>query len=305
MNYKQIINNRNLRLKILALLNWVPDKIMIPLQYRIHTGIKLNLKNPQRFTEKIQSYKLIYHNHAMLQCTDKYEVRKYIENKGLTKYLIPLIGIYNATSDIDFDSLPNQFVAKTTDGGGGNQVFVCRDKSLISKDAFISKVNSWLSFPKPKKQAGREWAYENGYPRRIIIERLLADGKHKDIPDYKFWCFNGVPRYCQVIGSRSEKESIDFFDMDWNHQPFRGLNKTCNNALTKPEKPSTFEEMKTIATILSKDFPFVRVDLYCANNKTYFGELTFYPAGGYGHFTPDEYDYELGSYLDLSSNMIS
>lgn len=301
MNYKKLIRSRDLRLKILSLLDWIPDRIMIPLQYRIHTGRKLNIHNPKRFTEKIQLYKLTCHNPDMLRCTDKYEVRQFVAEQGLESLLIPLIGVYDSANEIDFDNLPPKFVAKTSDGGGGNQVLICRNKKDLQKQAFLSTVNSWLASPKPKKQAGREWAYENGYPRKVIVEELLEDGKHRDIPDYKFWCFNGSPRYCQVIGSRSEKESIDFFDMGWKPQPFRGLNKVCDNAPVVPEKPETFEEMKRIASILSKRFLFVRVDLYCANHKTYFGELTFYPAGGYGHFTPDSYDFEMGTYLDVEA----
>ena len=300
MEYKKLFRNRNLRIRILSWLTWIPDFIMIPLQYWIYTGQRLSFSTPKRFTEKIQLYKLKCHIPAMLHCTDKYEVRKYVKQKYLDKLLIPLIGIYSTTKEINFNSLPNQFVVKTTDGGGGNQVLICRNKSKLLEQEFYDVLNSWLLLPKPKKSAGREWAYENGYQRRIIIEELLTDGYHKDIPDYKFWCFHGVPRYCQVIGNRSEKETIDFFDMEWKHQSFRGLNKICNNADIPPIQPDKFEEMKDIARILSQEFPFVRVDLYQANGKVYFGELTFYPAGGYGHFTPDIYDNKLGNYLDIS-----
>ena len=299
MNYKKILSNRAYRIKILSLLDFVPDKVMVSLQYRVHTGRKLNWKNTKRLTEKIQLYKLRRDIPTMQQCTDKYAVREYIKAKGFNHLLIPLIGIYDATDDINFDTLPNQFVAKTTDGGGGNQVFVCRDKSPITKDNFLAKLQEWMMAPKPSKHFGREWAYENGYPRRIIIEELLTDDNKKDIPDYKFWCFHGKPTYCQVIGSRSEKETIDFFDMDWNHQPFRGLNKACDNATEPIPRPKKLDEMKEVAEKLSQDFPFVRVDLYQANGKVYFGELTFYPASGYGHFTPDEWDEKIGYLFNI------
>lgn len=301
MNYKKLIGSRNLRLRLLSLLDRVPDRIMIQFQYRVHTGRKLNLKNPQRFTEKMQYYKLYWHDSAMLRCTDKFAVREFVKERGLKDYLIPLIGIYGNTDDINFDSLPEKFVAKTTDGGGGNQVFVCRDKSQLSKGVFLKKIKDWLSFPKPKKQAGREWAYENGFPRRIIVEELLGDELHKEIPDYKFWCFAGQPLYCQVIKNRSTKETIDFFDMEWNHMPFRGLNKLCDNDTNVPKQPLSFEEMKVVATKLAQGFPFVRVDLYDVKGRVYFGELTFYPAGGYGSFTPDSYDFKLGSYFTLKN----
>ena len=141
MNYKKLIRSRALRIKILSLLNWIPDSIMIPLQYRRHTGRRLNLKNPQRFTEKLQLYKLKYRNPLMLRCTDKYEVRSVVKEMGLADILIPLIGVYDSAEAIDFEKLPMQFVAKTTDGGGGNQVFICRDKRELDKNEFFSKVN--------------------------------------------------------------------------------------------------------------------------------------------------------------------
>lgn len=299
MNYKIFFKSRDLRIKILSLLNWIPDRIMISLQYRIHTGRKLNLKDPQRFTEKLQLYKLKFRNPDMLKCTDKYEVRDYVEKKGFKDILIPLFGIYDNASQIDFDKLPDQFVAKTTDGGGGNQVYLCRNKKDLKKDEFFNILNKWMKDPKPKKSAGREWAYENGYPRRILIEEFLSDNKHKDIQDYKFWCFNGKPKFCQVIGNRSSNETIDFFDMEWNHLPFVGLNPACKNEHRSIEKPNNFDEMKQIASKLSANFPFVRVDLYNTGKKQYFGELTFYPASGYGKFTPDEWDNRLGELFSL------
>jgi len=304
MNYRNIIKSRELRVKILTFLSWIPDSIMLRLQYRLQTGRKLNLKNPKRFTEKLQVYKLKYRNPDMLLCTDKYEVRKYIEEKGLGDHLIPLIGVYNTVEAIDFNALPNQFVAKSTDGGGGNQVFVCKNKDSISESEFKEILDSWMTARKVKKQAGREWAYENNYPRRIIIEELIGEKSlEEELSDYKFYCFNGEPHYCQLIQDRSTKETIDFYDMEWNHMPFYGLNPLHGPAAKPAAKPIAFERMKDIARQLSKGYPFVRVDLYSVDEGVFFGELTFYPASGYGHFTPDKYDEILGDMFDISSFM--
>lgn len=296
MDYKKILKSRTFRIKILSLLNWIPDKIMIPLQYWIHTGRKLNLSCPKRFTEKLQVYKLRYRNPLMLRCTDKYEVRKVIEKNGFKDILIPIIGLYDNIKQIDFDKLPLQFVAKTTDGGGGNQVLICHNKHELGAIQFYSILKRWMKSPKGKN-AGREWAYENGIPRRIIIEELISDGKNTDIPDYKFYCFYGVPHYCQLIRNRSINETIDFYDMEWNHMPFVGLNKECENSKDVAERPKNFDKLKELASKLSRDFPFVRVDLYDCGDKVYFGELTFYPASGFGQFTPDNWDEKIGDLL--------
>ena len=298
MNYKKLFRSRKFRIKLLSLFNWIPDKFMISLQYRIYTGRKLNFTTPRRFTEKIQIYKLKYRNPLMLRCTDKYEVRQIIEEIGLGKILIPLIGIYSKPSDINFETLPNEFVAKTTDGGGGNQVFVCHNKSTIKREDFFKRLEEWMVAPKGK-HVGREWAYENNFPRRILIEQLIKMGDKKDLSDYKFFCFEGTPYYCQLIENRSTKETIDFYDMEWKHQDFVGLNPFCHNSGVLVPKPGNFDQLKTIAKQLSAGFPFVRVDLYNVDDRVYFGELTFYPASGFGHFSPDQWDKKIGKLFNV------
>lgn len=302
MNYKNIIKSRELRVKILTYLNWIPDGLMLRFQYWLQTGRKLNLKNPTRFTEKLQLYKMKYRNQDMLRCTDKYEVRKYIEEKGFADYLIPLIGIYDSVNEIDLAKLPDKFVAKTTDGGGGNQVLVCKDKSLLSEAEFKERLNGWMSARKVKKQAGREWAYENYYPRRIIIEKLIGDENlQEDLVDYKFFCFNGKVSYIYGITDRDLGESVQLgvYDAD-----FKKLDVSRNDERPQEvpmNKPLNYDRMISIAEGLSKDFPHVRVDLYNIVGRIYFGELTFYDGSGYMTFHPDSFDYEFGKAFDCSS----
>lgn len=302
MNYRNIIKSRDLRVKILTFLGWIPDSIMLRLQYWLQTGRKLNLKNPKRFTEKLQLYKMKYRNSDMLRCTDKYEVRSYIEEKGVGEYLIPLIGIYDKVEDIDFNSLPRQFVAKSTDGGGGNQVLVCKDKSALSEADFRERLNGWMLARKVKKQSGREWAYENDYPRRIIIEELIgASSVKKELCDYKFFCFNGKVGVVYGISDRKLGQSaqLGIYDVDFNKLD---VDRCDERHQDEPlPKPLHYERMVQIAEKLSEDFPHVRVDLYNTAGKIYFGELTFYDGSGYMTFNPDDFDITLGNMMDCSS----
>jgi glycosyltransferase len=267
---------------------------MIQLQYWIHTGRRLNIKNPQRFTEKLQLYKLKYRDPLMLRCTDKYEVRSVIKEFGFADILIPLIGVYDSAEAIDFHKLPSKFVAKTTDGGGGNQVFICRDKSRVDTEAFYSKIKGWLRAPK-SKSLGREWAYENRYPRRIIIEELISDSNNKEIPDYKFFCFNGKVRMIYAIGNRTlgQRAEIGIYSSDFKKQDVRRNDELP--AIKELPKPENFDKMIEIAERISMAFPHVRVDLYNVEGNIFFGELTFYDGSGYMSFTPDSFDYELGN----------
>lgn len=301
MNYRNIIKSRELRIRILSYLGWVPDELMLKLQYWLQTGRSLNLQNPKRYTEKLQLYKLKYRNLEMLRCTDKYEVRNYVKDRGLENYLIPLIGIYDKVGDINFKALPRMFVVKTTDGSGGNQVMICRNKATLSEKNFIDKLQGWMSMPKIKKQSGREWAYENNYPRRILIEELIGGDLVEDLIDYKFFCFHGKVHYIYGVCDRKVGVSaqLGVYDKD-----FQKLNvdrvdeRHQDNTLPKP---LNYEKMVEIAELLSIGFPHVRVDLYNVMGKIFFGELTFYDGSGYMKFSPDSFDFDLGEAFDCSS----
>lgn len=163
-----------------------------------------------------------------------------------------------------------------------------------------------------KSNAGksyREKPYLN-VPRKIIAEKFMAERNYStssinsDLTDYKFYCFNGAPKYCQVIRDRKSNETIDFYDMDWNHMPFIGLNPHARNGLTPVPKPQNLDVMQRICSVLARGMSFVRIDLYEINGCEYFGEITFYPASGFGVLAPTEWDKHLGDLINLKgSNM--
>ena len=267
MDYKKIIKSQKLRFKLLNMLSFIPDKTMVKIQYRMKLKRKLNLKNPQRFTEKLQWYKLYYRNPLMKQCVDKYAVREYVKSRGLKKILNELYGIYDKPEEIEFDKLPNKFVIKTTAGGGGQNVFICDNKSKLDKVDVISKLNYWLKL-NPKKSFGREWAYE-GIDNRIIIEKLLEgnDEGLSGINDFKFFCYNGKVEYIVFDGDRYIKHKRNFYDKNWN---YIDIQSDCDKLGDIVKKPKMFDNMKKIAEQISNDFPFVRVDLYCIDGKIKF-----------------------------------
>lgn len=278
---------------------WLPDATYLKLLYRFMMGHRLDLKNPQTFTEKLQWLKLYNRKPEYTTMVDKYAVKEYVGNIIGEEYIIPTLGVWDKPDDIDWDSLPNQFVLKTTHGGGGGGVVICRDKTTFNKANAKSKLEASMRGDIYKSL--REWPYKN-VPKRIIAEKFMAPEKSlapKDLPDYKFFCFNGEPKYCQVIRDRHTNETIDFYDMYWNHQEFVGLNPVARNGLTPVARPENLDEMKDICRKLAKDIPFVRVDLYVIDDKKYFGELTLYPASGLGVFTPEEWNNKLGDLLTL------
>ena len=301
MNYKRFIKSQSLRFAILHSLEWVPDSIMLRVQYRIKNGRWPNLKHPTRYTEKLQLYKMKYRNPVLQQCVDKYEVRRYVESKGLGHILNNLYGVFDSAEQIDFSVLPERFVIKSTSGGGGSNVIVVKDKSTLDVGETYKTISKWLSNSSGQINAGREWAYSGIKKTRIIIEEYLEEKKSGDLArpltDYKFFCFNGIPYFLYVVTDRIPGISAAFgiYDMDFNKLPYYRADELPQKTIE--QKPQNYEEMVEIARILSKEFPHVRVDLYNVRGKIYFGELTFYDGSGYFSYNPDSFDLEVGRYF--------
>lgn len=299
MNYKEVFKSRELRIRLLQFLDFVPDKLMIKIQYRIKLGRKLNLKNPQRYSEKLQWYKLYYRNPDMVRCCEKYNVRGFVEERGLRNILNTCYGVYDTPEDIKLDALPNSFVLKDTLGGGGNSVIIVQDKSKCNWDDLCKVMQSWVDIPATVKTPGREWVYENQKHRIIVEDNLLHDDLD-DLPDFKFFCFNGEPfcMYMMQNYTRHHEEGIlGFLTSDF--KLLSAHRKDFAPMTTQPEKPENYDNMVKMARILSNGFPHVRVDFYNIRGKIVFGEMTFFNASGYVDFEPDEFDLELGKHFCL------
>lgn len=300
IDYKRIISSRSLRLKILNYLSFIPDEIMIKIQYWMKTGRRLNLDNPIRFTEKLQWYKLHYKNPLMVKCVDKYDVRDYVKSKGLEDILIPCFGVYDSPNNIDWEKLPNKFVMKDTLGGGGTSVVIVKDKNTADIAELKEIASQWVSLDAHKKNGGREWPYYSGKKHRIIIEKFMeADPLKGGLIDYKFLCFNGKAKLLYILADRviGQGAGCGFFDLEFNQLPIKESDEeTLKRKITKPRN---FHEMIKIAEKLAEDFPCARIDIYNENENIIFGEITFYDSSGYMVFDPDSFDYELGSKFKL------
>lgn len=274
---------------------WLPDKLWLKLKFRHTMGYTLNLKNPKTFQEKIQWLKLYDRKPEYTLMVDKFAVKDYVAGIIGTKYIIPTLGVWNSPDDIDLFNLPDKFVLKTTQGGGSNGVIICRDKSKFDINDAKHKLKSALKFDIYKHY--REWPYKN-VKKNIIAEKFIDDNSNSDLTDYKFFCFHGEPIYCQVIADRSINETIDFYDVHWNHMPFVGL-APVKSAEKRHKKPLVYDKMIELARKLSKNTKFLRVDLYNIEGQIYFGELTFYPNSGFGSFKPAEWDVKMGELINI------
>ena len=280
---------------------WLPDKTYLQLLYRFKKGHRLDLNDRKTFTEKIQWLKLYTRRPEYTLMVDKYAVKKYVADIIGEKYIIPTLGVWDKPEDIDWDALPNEFVLKTTHGGGSGGVVICKDKKTFDRNKAILTLRD--SMNGDIYRSLREWPYKD-VKKRVLAEKYMApkdmvNNPIYDLSDYKFFCFNGEPKYCQVIRDRHSKESIDFYDMNWRHQEFVGLNPIASNGINPVPRPLLLDDMICICHKLSENMKFVRIDMYVIDNRIYFGEITFYPASGMGLFNPDKWNEELGNLISL------
>lgn len=244
-------------------------------RYKSIFGKTLNLDNPTSFNEKLLWLKLKKYNNdpLVIQCADKYRVRDYVKKCGLSDLLVELYGVYNNADEIPWESLPNRFVLKWNYGAGMN--LICKDKKQIDIDKETKKLNKWkkIKYWLPYS----EMQYKET-KKKIICEEYLEDKADPDvIPDYKVYCFHGVPKAILVMHDRGHDIKSEFFDVNWN---LLENSKKYSNPEHITPKPKCLSKMLESSKILSKAFPFVRCDFYVVNGILYFGELTFTPAGG-------------------------
>lgn len=268
---------------------WIPDKTYLKWKYMLNMKKKLDLENPKSFNEKLQWLKLYDRKNEYTKMVDKYLVRDYVKEKIGEEYLIPLLGVYDRFEDIDFSSLPNQFVMKPNHTSG--DIYICKDKKEIDYKSLKKITQKWLK--RKYFYLHREWPYKNVEPK-IIIEKYMGD----NIKDYKFMCFHGEVKCLFVCSERNTSNGlhVTFYDAEWKKMPFE---RHYPSSKEKIEKPKNYSKMLAFAELFSKDIPFVRVDFYEIDNKIYFGELTFYPGSGYEEFTPEKYDDVLGDWMKL------
>lgn len=274
----------------------IKDKeFLIEERFCREVGYFPNLKNPQTFNEKINWLKINYEHTLLEKIVNKYTFKDYIKEQIGAEYVIPLLGVWEDAADIDIDKLPNSFVLKVN--WSSYQNFIVKDKSKFDFSYALGKMNSWMLPWTNIYYASFYNAYKNVKP--VIIAEEYKEQKNGSLNDYKFYCFNGQPKYLFVVDEGFSKDRPLCWDVDDNH--IYKING--DNIENKSKQPKNMLKMLELAKKLSKPFPFVRVDFYEVEDKIYVGEMTFYPGNGFNKFSPKSLDVELGKELDLSGVM--
>lgn len=257
-------------------------------------GRWIDWDNPETFNDKLQWMKLYNRRPEYTMMVDKYAVKEYVKNKIGEQYVVPNLFVWDRPEDIDFDMLPDKFVIKTTHDGGSRGCVICKDKQKLNRKETLSRLKKSMKNNLFYKY--REWPYKN-VKKRIIAEKFLENEDSSTLNDYKLYCFNGLVKCVCISNNRFLGDTeFDYFDDNFNRLPFSQGGPNSKKEIIKPQ---TFDEMKAIAEKLSSGIPHVRVDLYEVKGHIYFGELTFFDSSGFKEFTPEEWDYKLGSWIEL------
>lgn len=291
MDYKKIFKNREFRLKIICMLRFIPNKLYLKMVYKIlHKG-KLNFKNPETFCDKMNWLKVNMKNSSFTDLVDKIKVRDIVKNKIGEEHLIKTYGQWDKFEKIDFENLPEKFILKCNHDSGSTKVI---EKSKMNYKKLKKFYNNRLKI-NPYFLA-REYPYKNVKPF-IVAEKFMIDDVYNDLRDYKFFVFNGEPKFLFVASERKGDDVFfDFFDMNFNSLDFTWEHPKSTKEI---EKPKEFEEMVELVKKLAIDCPFVRIDMYIINGKIYFGEYTFFHGGGMHPFEPYEYEKKIGEMIKL------
>ncbi len=268
------------------------DSAYLKKTFNFYMDRTLDLDNPKTYNEKIQWLKVHEHNREYIDLVDKNAVKKIVEKKIGKEYVIPTFAVAKQIGDIRFKEIKQPFVVKCTHDSGSSRVF--NDFKETQQSSVKNHFDYCLS--RNFYVETREWPYKEISPAIIVEPKLMAQG---GVIDYKLFCFNGVVDNIMVVRGREQGNPKYFhFDTNWKLLRFNRLGRSLPDGYTE-KKPLFIDEMISIAEILSKGIPHVRIDLYEANGKVYFGEYTFYSYGGYETGYDEKSDVYLGSRITV------
>ncbi|MCZ9920813.1 ATP-grasp fold amidoligase family protein [Brachyspira hyodysenteriae] len=257
-------------------------------------GYEPNFDEPKTFNEKLNWLKLYYHDSRITKYADKYYVREYIKETIGEEYLIPLIGVWDSVEDIDFDSLPNQFVLKVNWGSGQN--IIVKDKAKINIEEIKNKLEYWMKPTSNHYYTYYEWGYKYIEPK-ILCEKFIKDNNTENLTVYGVYCSSGKPSFIHVItDAHTGLDKCTIYDTNWNKLDVHYIWDPIPYSI---QKPTSLNTILQLASKLASDFPHVRIDFFSINEKIYSSEITFYTNAGLTPFTPVKWDYKFGENIIL------
>lgn len=274
------------------LIQKLPYKTKLSLHYFRSFKKLPNLNNPKTFNEKVLR-RIIYDKKNIYSFyADKYEVRKYIEEKLGADYLVPLIAVYDHAENLNYLSSWKNIVIKPNHGAGMVKI-IDHELSLEGKQEIIKNAQQWLEFDFGSYTG--EWHYSSIKPKLLVEEKITALGE--SLRDYKFHRFTqpdgSFKQILQIIAERSEDGfETSFFDLnDLNiiiHSPFGYEVKLSDYEKDKIKK------IEKLNTMICSEIDYVRLDWYITSKSIYFGEITLTPGAGLSPNFDGDFGLKLG-----------
>lgn len=254
---------------------------------------RLNLQNPQTFTEKLMWLKLFENVEFKRRFTDKVRAREYMITLGYSHLLVPIIGIFDEVEDIIFEQLPRKFVLKCSHGA--RFTIVCENKREMDYRQTRLQLAEMMATDYSLKHAEPHYAM---IQPRIIIEHFIEPSTSNVSNDYKIHCFNGVPKIIEVtVNQSSPMEQTLMLTSDWENTEYIKGDFPYDVAQSKPRQ---LEELLAIAKKISKPFTYVRIDLKIVDERIYFNNFIFSPDARRYVNIQEEANQLLGQWLELN-----
>lgn len=269
---------------------------------------------PRTYNEKMR-YKMAFDRRPVLTTlADKVAVREYVADRVGTEILSVVYTVATDPADIDWASVPHEYVVKVNhasggmvivwDGANANLRLPVRDHDVgwdrlqlrpehFDQERMVALLRHWLDqdfswFP---GKGMIEWAYAD-VPRQVLVEELLQD--QGELPrDLKFTLVDGEVVFIQVDSQRFGSHSKDLMTSGWDRIPVE-YNRIPMSR-TPPPRPRHLNRMLQAALELGRGLDFIRADFYELGDRIVFGELTNYPACGNGNVNPPRFDLEWGT----------
>ncbi|WP_181781554.1 ATP-grasp fold amidoligase family protein [Pseudonocardia pini] len=268
-------------------LRFLPDRPFALAKHALFQGELTSLRRPRTWSQLLAAKNLEPQSELVHRTSDKYEVRAHVADKVGEQILIPLYSLLTDAADLDFDALPGPCVIKGTHGC--DMTILLPDPTAADRAAIRETVRRWLRTDF-YRHGWRESPYRGLQPRAVVEEFIGTPGGAAPT-DYKFFMFHGEPGMVVVDQDRFTGHTSTMLTPEWREFAVSGRFAFAERL---PERPDNYPEMLEVARALSKDFAFVRIDLYNVEGRIFFGEITHNPGGGLVRLQPREFDLALG-----------
>jgi hypothetical protein len=205
--------------------------------------------------------------------TDKEHVKEFVRARLGEESCVPTYFVLRRPEELTEAAFPAQCVIKPTHSY--NEVILRQSGEPVN----MKRIASWFSSDHYRKARQRNY---RGLKPKIIVEPFVFNDPNA--VDYKIFCFRGEPKVIDVIAARRTTMVTACYSLDWKMLPY-AMETPLSRRVALP-RPDNLEQMIEGASVLSREFTFMRVDMYSNGSSFCVGELTSVPGNAASRFIP-------------------